>query len=592
MQRMAVPSESAAAPPWFEQVRREQIASLYRNILFGMSTTWVAGAVLAMVLAQQRAVAAATVIVWFGIITLLTVARVVLAIIYAQTPDAQARWRKWAAWFTAGATSSGLAWGIGSVFLMAPARLDLQMLVVVLNAALVYGALAVFARWLPAFFGFTLPAVIPSTLWSLAQGDIVHLGYGVFAVVWIVSLVWLGRRFHAREVQTLSLGFENAALAEDLRRQKDLADNANLAKSRFLAAASHDLRQPVHALGLFVGALKNEELAPQASHLVEQIDAATESLDELFTALLDVSRLDAGVVQPDIRPVALRPLIERLAGELAPAAHAKGLELRLRASDLWARSDSVMLERILRNLMTNALRYTERGGVLVAVRVSGAAASIEVWDTGPGIPESLLEKVFGEFYQGSDRRGEGGMGLGLAIVRRLCALLGHDVELRSRVGRGSMFRVKAPIARPPAVVAPREAMDAAVLPGARLWVVEDDAGARAGMQALLAAWGHDVRAAASGEEMLAAIGADARPPDAILCDYRLVGEDGVSVVNRLRARFDAQIPAALITGEARPDLLREALASGLPILHKPVSKARLRALIGNLTRASDRAFSE
>ncbi|MGH6952407.1 MAG: sensor histidine kinase, partial [Vitreimonas sp.] len=342
--------------PWPEEVRQEQIASLYRNLLLGMSSTWAAGGVLALLLMQQRAIGTATLVVWFTLITLLTGARLVLAAVYMRAPDAKQNWRRWGAWFTAGTIASGAAWGIGSIFLMAPDRFDLQLLVIVLISAVVYGALAAFAHWAPAFFGFFLPAMVPSAVWSLFQGDVVHLAYGVLACIWIPAISWLALRFYASGVRALSLGFENAALAQDLRRQKELADNANTEKSRFLAAASHDLRQPVHALGLFVGALKNEKVEPPAARLVEHIDVAAGSLEELFTALLDVSRLDAGVVQPQPRAVALRPMIQRLVGEMRPAAEAKGLALRLNARDLWAMSDAVMLERVVRNLLSNAVR--------------------------------------------------------------------------------------------------------------------------------------------------------------------------------------------------------------------------------------------
>ena len=574
------------AQPWLEQVRQEQIASLYRNLLLGMSATWLAGGALCWLLVQQQAIGVATVTIWFGLVTLLTLSRLVLACFYARTPNAKQDWRKWGAWFTAGATSSGLVWGIGSIFLMAPDRFDLQLLVIVLISAVVYGALAAFAHWAPAFFGFFLPAMIPSALWSLAQGDPAHIVYGLLASIWIPAIAWLALRFYASAVQALSLGFENAALAQDLRRQKALADTANTEKSRFLAAASHDLRQPVHALGLFVGALKNEKLDAGAARLVEHIDVATGSLDELFTALLDVSRLDAGVVRPQLRAFALRPMLERLIEEMQPAAAAKSLSLRMRARDVWVMSDAVMLERIVRNLLSNAVRYTERGGVLAGVRRAGASASIEIWDTGPGIREEQRAMVFREFYQADARGGAGGLGLGLAIVQRLCALLAHPLELKSQPGRGSMFRVRAALASADAAqLETVPTAEPALAAGAHIWVIDDDLGPRAGMQALLTAWGYEVIAAASGEEMLAHYEAGRRAPSAILCDYRLDGEDGVAVIARLRKRVGAHIPAALITGDTGPERLREAVASGLPILHKPVSKPRLRALVGNLARA-------
>ena len=344
----------------------------------------------------------------------------------------------------------------------------------------------------------------------------------------------------------------------------------------------------MHALGLFVGALKNEKLPDPAAKLADQIDIATASLDDLFTSLLDVSRLDAGVVQPEWRAVALKPMLERLVDEMQPEAEANGLTLRLHARDLWVRSDAVMLERVVRNLLSNALRYTESGGVLAAVRMSNGQAAIEIWDTGPGIPDHLRDAVFREFYRagGKDSAG-GGLGLGLAIVQRLCSLLEHPLELRSALGRGTLFRVRAERADPKHEAAtPSPTSDEAPALGMRVWVIDDELGPRAGMEALLKSWGYDVRAVASSREILATFEADGVRPHAILCDYRLADENGIAVVEMLRDRLGAATPAALITGDTAPERLREAAASGLPILHKPVSKARLRALIGNLTRSS------
>jgi two-component system, sensor histidine kinase len=578
-------AQAEPAPPWLEQVRQEQIATLYRSIYLGISATWLAALVMVWLLHSEGVVSALTLSVWFGLVTLLTLSRVVLAWFYRRADDARTNWRKWGGWFTAGATSSGIVWGIGSVFLMNHDRFDLQLLVIILLSAVVYGSLAAFGRWMPAFFGFFLPSMAPSVIWSFAQGDVLHIAYGVLAAIWIPAMSVLALRFYGSAVEALKLGFENAALAEDLRRQKQRAEDANAAKTRFLAAASHDLRQPVHALGLFVGALRNEKLDAPSARLAEQIDSATASLDELFTSLLDVSRLDAGVVAPRLTAIEVRPMLERVVGELRPAAEAKDLALRVHARDVWVESDPVMLERVVRNLLTNAVRYTGSGGVLAAVRERDGQASIEVWDTGPGIPEHLHEEVFREFYQANRDQGEGGLGLGLAIVQRLCALLRHSLELRSRPGRGTMFRVRATLARPHAVQDQAPEAPLTVSAPAHIWVIDDEAAPREGMRALLTSWGHDVRVAASSAEVKAVFAGDRRRPSVILCDYRLAGENGVAVIAELRTLLGGDTPAALITGDTAPARLREAAESGLPILHKPVSNAKLRALIGNLTRA-------
>ncbi|WP_395646416.1 hybrid sensor histidine kinase/response regulator [Terricaulis sp.] len=573
-------------PPWREQLRQAQIASLYSNIYLGMTATWFAALALVWLLFEQGVATAEVATIWFALVTLLTLSRLVLAWFYARAPDARTDWRKWGFWFTAGATSSGFVWGFGLILMMTPDRLDLQLMVVMLLSGIVYGSLAAFGRWMPAFFGFYLPSMVPGAIWSLAQGDTVHVVAGLLAAIWIPAMTVLALRVYRDAEAAMTLGFENQALAENLRRQKQVADQANAAKSSFLAAASHDLRQPVHALGLFVGALRAEKgLSPGATRVVEQIDHTVDSLDTLFTSLLDVSRLDAGVVSAEIGAVALQPLLTRIAAEATPEAQAKGLRMRLHAPALWVRSDPVLLERIVRNLVSNAVRHTRRGGVLIAARPVAGAVKIEVWDTGPGIAESERERVFEEFVQldNQQRAREGGMGLGLSIVRRLCRLLEHPMELVSTPGRGSVFRITAPRTEAVTVVASAPAQLAPVGGELCIWVIDDDVAARNGMESLLASWGYSVVAAASSAELLSM----PAPPraDVILSDYRLAGEDGIDAIGRLRAALGASVPAALITGDTGPDRLREAAASGLPLVHKPTPKPRLRALISNLARA-------
>jgi signal transduction histidine kinase/CheY-like chemotaxis protein len=583
----AIAEQADKTPAWLPQLRREQVASLYRNGLITIPVTWLAGAVLAMVLVNAGGTSPLVAGVWFALLSAQTIARVALSLAYSSVkPDASA-WKLWADWVTGGSILGGLVWGVGTLFLMPPDRFDLQMLVVLIVSALVYGSVVSMALWPPAFYSFFLLAMVPPAIWSLFQQTIEHVAYGLLAGIWIPAVGVVALRFSRNSVNALAVGMENAALAEDLRRQKIVAEDANLAKSRFLASASHDLRQPVHALGLFVGALKQQQLPITATQLVEQIDSAVDAIDKLFIALLDVSRLDAGVVKPDPREVDVRAMLERLAREMAPIADAKGLSLRIHAGPAWVRSDPVLLERVIRNLLSNAIRYTDAGGVLAAVRTAGRKeASIEIWDTGRGIPEAQRELVFQEFYRpetgGHDNAG--GLGLGLTIVRRLCGLMGHGLDLRSTEGRGSVFCVRAPVVLAPAPVIRATASAPHAASGARILVIDDDPVIRSAMEALLGAWGYEVATAASGDDALALLARDGRPPAAVLCDYRLGGEDGLTVLRRLQAVLALRTPAALITGDTDPEHLREAAASGLPILHKPLARGPLRALLGNLVR--------
>jgi two-component system, sensor histidine kinase len=571
------------------QVRHEQIASMFRNGLVTIPITTLAAAVLVGLFFSLGVLDPVVGWTWLGLLAFQSAVRVGLLLAWRRakpTPEAS---RRWADWFTAGVLVGGVLWGFGALFLTPSERFDLQLLVLLMITAIVYASIASFGGWLPAFYAFLFPALVPSIVWGFLQGNAEHVTYALLATIWVPAMAMLGFRYNRSLERSIALGYENASLAEDARRQKTAAEEANAAKSRFLASASHDLRQPVHALGLFAGALRHENLPAKAGELASRIDGAVEALDKLFIALLDVSRLDAGVVVPEPRAVDVGAMLLRLKSEMTSAAGAKGLDLSVHARSAWVRSDPILLERIVRNLMSNAVSYTARGGILVAVRTAGRAqAAIEVWDTGPGIAENQRERVFEEFYRPKETgsQPQGGLGLGLSIVRRLCVLLDHGLELQSKPGRGSMFRVHAPLADAPVESdAPPVLGFPAV--GTRIWVIDDDSSVRAAMEALLGSWGHIVTAGASSDEMLAHIDRDSRPPHVILCDWRLGAEDGIGALRRLQAKFASPVPAALITGDTDPQRLREAAASGLPLLHKPVARASLRALIGNLARESE-----
>lgn len=366
---------------------------------------------------------------------------------------------------------------------------------------------------------------------------------------------------------------------------------ANLAKSRFLAAASHDLRQPLHALNLFLDQLRHERSPAERDRLLARIDTAVASMNELFNALLDISKLDAGVLAPSPSDFPLDRLLKRIETTFMAAARDKGLRLRIVSSRAWVHSDFILLERILLNLVSNAVRYTARGGILIGGRRRGDCLRIDVSDSGIGIPEDQRRNIFGEFVQlgSEEREGAAGLGLGLAIVDRLCGLLGHPIELGSRVGKGSRFSVLVPSA--PAGVAPIGAP--ATLPvgpiseaGKLVIIVDDDESVRDSTCGLLQQWGCMVAAVATEDAALARLAELGRPPDLIICDYRLAhGRTGFELIDRMRRSRGAQIPAFLISGDTTPERLREARESGFYLLHKPVMPITLRSVVTQLLRA-------
>jgi signal transduction histidine kinase/CheY-like chemotaxis protein len=400
----------------------------------------------------------------------------------------------------------------------------------------------------------------------------------------------LGEQFNRMAAQLQDSYASLERKVEERTRQLELA---NSAKSRFLAAASHDLRQPLHALGLFVAQLRTATTAAERQRVVERIDTAVAMMNELFKALLDISRLDAGALTPDITEFPMARLLDRLRTTFAGTAKEAGLDFRVVPTDAWVRSDFVLLEQILLNLTSNAIRYAARGGVLIGCRKRGRDLRIEIWDTGPGIPDDQRQKIFSEFYRGNDpqhdRRGlGGGLGLGLAIVDRLCRLLHHPIELSSDVGRGSRFSVIVPIVAAAAHAAepPTPAVSALNLATEKLIVViDDDALALEGMGGLLRSWGCRVVAARSAAEALLGLTDAECPPDLVISDFHLSEQStGIDAIEQLRAAFGVPIPALLVSGDISPTLLQQAQHGGYHLLHKPVDPMPLRTMLNRLLK--------
>lgn len=437
--RPAAPSRAdAPSTTLTDAVRAEQVRMLYADGGATYFSTLASCLTLSGILIWQGTLAPVPAALWLGWMLVQTVARVGLRWAYVRARPPVADASKWGARFVMGCVVSGVSWGVGMPLLLAEGRLDLQALVIGALVIGTYGVIGSAGMYRPAFYMFFLP--FPSAIvWIVAQGDILHYASAALLVLWLPSVAVMGRRYGATLEEALRLRFENAAMAEDLRATSQ-------AKSRFLAAASHDLRQPVHALGMFIGALRNQPLPERSRELVEQMDTSIGALDGLFGSMLDISTLDAGVVEARPASVPMQPLLSRICGELEPEAAAKGVELVLAPTKATVLSDPVLLERVMRNLIGNAVRHTETGWVLVACRRRDGQYRLEVRDTGPGIAPALQEAVFEEFFQvgNPDRDRAKGLGLGLPIVRRLAAILGHPLEMQSKPGRGTAFRLLVP----------------------------------------------------------------------------------------------------------------------------------------------------
>jgi signal transduction histidine kinase/CheY-like chemotaxis protein len=394
---------------------------------------------------------------------------------------------------------------------------------------------------------------------------------------------------HRARDQALREG-ERATLEQQrLALLNDELEAANAAKTRFLASASHDLRQPVQALTMYLAALEREPGAAQRGSLIERMGSSLQSLGQLFDALLDLSQLDAGLVRLNRAPLRLDALLRRLVDEHQLAARERGLQLRLHLpcglQAAGADSDAALLERCLRNLIDNALKYTVRGGCVVSLRV-GAAGSwrVVVRDTGPGIEPAQQALVFHEFFQiGNDERDRSrGLGLGLSIVKRTAALLQHPLGLRSRPGAGSCFHLELPRLVWPLQEGPTLTHDAMVSLG--LIVIDDDAQVRDALVALLQRWGHQVLAGSDAPDTLARWRHAGQPPlHAAIVDLRLAnGRTGVQAIADLRAGLGCALPALVVTGDVAPDRLQLLANAGQPWLQKPLMPMRLRSWLQGL----------
>jgi two-component system, sensor histidine kinase len=382
---------------------------------------------------------------------------------------------------------------------------------------------------------------------------------------------------------------ERRQIEKALLAAKAEAEQANLGKTRFLAAAMHDLCQPLNAARLFLGALADEVESDRHRDLLGRINSALDTVDELLGTLLEISKLDSGVWPVTLGNFAIGPMLSRLAEEYRPQAHAAGLDLRVVACSAIVHTDQHLFERILRNLISNAIRYTAEGRVLIGCRRHGTRLAVQVWDTGVGIPSQMQRQIFEEFQRlGNAPRREGkGLGLGLAIVDRIARLLDFGVEVKSHVGRGSCFSVTVPISAaangpdwaPPDTIR----IEPPGLDGKTIVVVDNDEIAIDGMRAVLDGWGCHLVGAASWQEAVQRLTADALVPDLVVADYHLDhGTYGTDVITALRSRYGNDLPALVVSGDRSTQLRASLKASGYAFLAKPVSPARLRAMMSYL----------
>lgn len=579
----------------------ELINVLYRQatpIFFGN----IAVAVLSVYLLWSQ-VAHPVLLAWAAAIFLLTVIRIVIVRrdLRAMPAHTEARQRAWKYALFSGV--SGCLWGATGLLFFAPDNAIVTVFICILLAGMTGGSVASQSSFPPAYYAFALPTVLPFALRSFVYGG------PLFSVLGVLSLFLLGvnlaysRNFHRTVREAVSLRFENTELIEQLQQEKERAESASRSKSQFLAAASHDLRQPTHALGLYIATLRAMCNAPAVSGqevgaIAGKLQVALKGLVQLLDVLLDISKLDAGAVKVRREVVDLQELLETVDQQFSGVAAEQKLRFIVRPASVLIQTDRALLHSILANFVSNALRYTERGKVLVGARRRGNLIEIQVLDTGIGIAAGQSQLIFDEFYQigNAARRREHGLGLGLAIVKRTADLLKVRIGVQSVAARGSVFSVWVPLAPQTPVAVAQILPEQTIASAAKMiLVIDDDADVLDSMHLLLSSWGHQVIAVSSLEQALQALhglrekgeNSGVPPLDLILSDFRLAENvSGVDVVQTVRQACGQarghDIPAVVITGDTSVESINRIFSANLRILHKPLAPEMLHAVLREL----------
>ena len=528
---------------------------------------------------------------WLGALLLVNSVRGFFAWKFLQENKPQENILLWWRMFSLPSLISVAIWGLGAYIFYIPNGGQYQAVGIIVPLALAAGSLVFLSivHWL--FISSFLLITLPLLLRVFLVGDFVNIIIGLLIAVYIIIFMIFGHNMNRMLTESLRLRFENLELVKRLTKEKESAERANVAKSKFLAAASHDLRQPLHALSLLSSALCDRIKYPEVKHIVDKIMLAVSALENLFNALLDISKLDSGVLKPNITSFRLRDIFDKIENDYRPEADRKGLEFIVDSCrDAIVYSDDILLERVIRNFVSNALRYTDKGTVRLFCEPVNDKIKIIVEDTGIGIQDNNLQTIFDEYVQigNPERDREKGLGLGLAIVARISHLLDHPVHVKSAEGKGSVFSIVVSLGRqqdipvPESYVARTPGME---LENLKVLIIDDERSNLDALDALLRGWKCKVISAESGEEACEKIRAQEIKPDCVLTDYRLRNnKTGLDAIRDIVEVTGEDVPAVLITGDVAIKKLHEEGADAYHLMHKPVQPARLRALLKHINQ--------
>ncbi len=516
---------------------------------------------------------------WYAVLCFTCVARLAIIWTFKRARAETIRYHLWGYAYTAAIASTAIVWCSALFLLTTPGQYEYVLVVMLILVALCIGASHASTTFLPAGQAYSLPALSAISVYSINAATPLFYGVAVLGLVFMIMIFFIGLQSHRHFEEIQRLRFDYA-------KQKEDAEKANIAKSKFLAAASHDLRQPMHALVLFTSVLKEKVSDPLLLKTVDNIGASVDALQGLFNALLDISKLDASIIDIEPTDIALTELLEPIEKEFRAESENKGIDLFIEKNQYRVHTDPQLLGRILRNLLSNAIRYTEQGSVTVTFQQIDQHIIIDVRDTGPGIAEEHQHIIFNEFTQlhNPERDRKKGLGLGLAIVKRLTTLLDYDIEVKSELGQGATFKVSVPIAKGNVLPKVAQHQEATPLPtslqGFRVILVDDEAAIREGIETLLSSWGCEIECFESSIHCCEFLNTHDFRPEVILSDYRLQqNKTGLQLVNDVHQLMNAKIPAAIITGDTAPDRLIEAKKEGHLLLHKPVQPMQIRSFL-------------
>jgi len=568
-----------------QQLQAERIRVLYKQVSSILLSNLLIASFLTLFLYKYTSNILS--LYWMFVVIIVSIFRFIMLKRYDKHEQSDKDIIWWGWFFVVTAFISGCVWGATSFLFLETDNLVIMLFLLMTLTGITVGSSASLSNFVLSYYAFAIPTIFPFAYVLASEGKTDFIILSMMLSVFLLLQIIIAKKNQKTLDNSIILRNENAELIQQLEIKKEKAELANSAKTRFLAAASHDLRQPLHAISLFLDILDERNQDSEQAIIVDKIKKSSSSLENLLESLLDISKLDAGIINISKKSFSIQKLFDVLANEFTSIANEKKLRIHFVPSSLFINSDIQIIDRILRNLISNAIRYTNHGRILIGCRRKTNSVLISVYDSGIGIDNKDATIIFEEFHQldnpGRDR--SKGLGLGLSIVSRLSGLLNIKLSMQSIPAKGSVFSIELPRSSSSQITQPDiiDLTSSSELTGKTVVIIEDEEEIRMALKLLLNQWGCKVLELSLIKDVKERLHQEHRP-DMILADYRLQNnETGVNVIHAIYNFYqDNKIPAVIITGDTAPDRIKEAKESGFLLLHKPVSGGKLRALLNSI----------